>query len=104
MIERASADDVMALVSDQADPPMQVGAALLLEVGDEFDAPRLAEALQRRVTSVPRLRQRLIDVPVGCGRPVWSTTPALSSASILASFIIPGRSLTTSSSTLRQSG
>ena len=71
MIERASADDIMSLVSDRVDPPMQVGAALLLDVGDQFDAPRLKEALEQRLTAVPRLRQRLIDVPIGFGRPVW---------------------------------
>ena len=70
-IDRASADDVMSLVSDRHDPPMQVGAVLLLDVGDDLDAARLTEVLKHRLISVPRLRQNLIDVPVGCGRPVW---------------------------------
>jgi hypothetical protein len=32
---------------------------------------RLTEVLKHRLVSVPRLRQRLVDVPFGCGRPVW---------------------------------
>jgi diacylglycerol O-acyltransferase / wax synthase len=74
-IERASTDDVMSLVSDRDDPPMQVGAVLLLDVGDHFDAGLLGEVLRQRVVSVPRLRQRLIVVPFGCGRPVWVDDP-----------------------------
>jgi WS/DGAT/MGAT family acyltransferase len=75
-IDRASGDDVMSLVSDRHDPPMQVGAVLLLDVGDDFDAAQLSEVLKRRLFSEPRLRQRLIDVPIGCGRPVWVDYPA----------------------------
>jgi WS/DGAT/MGAT family acyltransferase len=71
LIERATGDDVMALVSDRHDPPMQVGAALLLDVGNHLDVARLTEVLQHRLSLVPRLRQRLLDVPIGCGRPVW---------------------------------
>jgi hypothetical protein len=70
-IERASTDDLMSLASDRHDPPMQVGAVLLLDVGGDLPAERLAEVLKHRLVSVPRLRQRLIDVPFGCGRPVW---------------------------------
>ena len=70
-IDRASGDDVMSLVSDRHDPPMQVGAVLQLDVGDDFDPAQLSEAVKRRLTAVPRLRQNLIDVPIGCGRPVW---------------------------------
>ena len=66
----------MSLVSDRHDPPMQVGAVLLLDVGDDLDAAQLTEVLKRRLTSVPRLRQNLIHVPVGCGRPVWVDYPA----------------------------
>jgi len=72
LIERASADDVMSLVSDRHDPPIQVGVVLLIDVDADLDAERrLSETLANRVTSVPRLRQRLIAVPMGCGRPVW---------------------------------
>ena len=74
-IDRASADDVMSLVSDRDDPPLQVGAVLLLDVEPGLDAAALEGVLQRRLISVPRLRQRLVEVPVGCGRPVWVDHP-----------------------------
>ena len=74
-IDRASGDDVMSLVSDRHDPPMQVGAVLLLDAGNDLDAAQLMEVLKRRLTSVPRLRQNLTHVPVGCGRPVWVDYP-----------------------------
>ena len=74
-IDRVSGDDVMSLVSDRHDPPMQVGAILLLDVGDHLDSAQLSEVVKRRLTSVPRLRQNLVDVPFGCGRPVWVDYP-----------------------------
>lgn len=86
----------MTLASDVGPAPMNVGAVLLLDggpgpaAGDEDTAhhpepvgetapgdttpgdPALVEdAVARRVATVPRFRQRLVDVPRGCGRPVW---------------------------------
>jgi hypothetical protein len=52
-----------------------MGTVLLLDVGNDLDAARLTEVLKRRLTSVPLLRQNLIHVPVGCGRPVWVEYP-----------------------------
>ena len=44
---------------------------LLLDVRQGLDPARLKEALGHRLCAVPRLRQRLIQAPIGCGRPVW---------------------------------
>jgi diacylglycerol O-acyltransferase / wax synthase len=74
-IDRVGADDVMSLVSDREDPPLQVGVMLLLDVRKGLDPVRLKELLRHRLAAVPRLRQRLINVPVGCGRPVWVDYP-----------------------------
>ena len=65
----------MSLVSDRNDPPLQVGAVLMLDVRNGFDHARLKEVLRCRLSAVPRLRQRLIRVPIGCGRPVWVDHP-----------------------------
>jgi len=70
-IDRASADDVMSLVSDRGDPPLHVGAVLLLDAREGLDPTQLKHVLAQRLASIPRLRQRLIRVPIGCGRPVW---------------------------------
>jgi diacylglycerol O-acyltransferase / wax synthase len=71
MFERVSADDLMSLASKRHPPPLQVGAALILEAPGELDVGGLRTVLQQRIAAVPRLRQRLQRVPLGCGRPIW---------------------------------
>lgn len=44
---------------------------LLLEARPAFDLAAAQRLLADRVRGVPRLRQRLVRVPPGCGRPVW---------------------------------
>jgi WS/DGAT/MGAT family acyltransferase len=70
-IERASADDLMMIATDTGPVPMQVGAVLTLEAGAELDLAAATAMLAERITAVPRLRQRLVRAPLGCGRPVW---------------------------------
>src|SRR5665647_386108 len=69
--ERVSTDDLMSLASERGSTPMQVGAVLMLDARESLDPGLALEAIARRITSVPRLRQRLVKVPWGCGRPVW---------------------------------
>ena len=75
MFERVSADDLMSLASRRHPPPLQVGAVLILDVRGGLDLGSLRTVLQQRVAAVPRLRQRLEKVPLGCGRPVWVDDP-----------------------------
>ena len=75
MFERVSADDLMSLASRRHPPPLQVGAALILEAPGELDVGGLRTVLQQRIAAVPRLRQRLQKVPLGCGRPIWVDDP-----------------------------
>lgn len=49
---------------------MQVGAVLVLAPAP-VSAAAVAEMIDRRARAIPRLRQRLVDTPVGCGRPLW---------------------------------
>jgi diacylglycerol O-acyltransferase / wax synthase len=72
-IERASANDLMELASDVGPAPMQVGAVLVL--GADPGLPAVRAAIDRRIRQVPRMRQRLVRVPPGCGRPVWVDDP-----------------------------
>ena len=69
--ERVSADDLMSLASERGSTPMQVGAVLRLDASESLDMGLVQAAMASRVTAVPRLRQRLVKVPWGCGRPVW---------------------------------
>jgi hypothetical protein len=69
--DRASPVDLMELASDVGPAPTQVGAVLLLRPGREFDVPAAQRLIGERIAAVPRLRQRLVRPPLGCGRPVW---------------------------------
>jgi len=71
MIQRTTPDDVLNLATDSATAPMQVGAVLLLDSGPGFDPTAARDALARRISTVPRMRQRLMRAPFGCGRPIW---------------------------------
>lgn len=71
LADRVSPDDLMSLASERGSTPMQVGAVLMLDAREGLDPGLVAEAIAHRVTAVPRLRQRLVKVPWGFGRPVW---------------------------------
>jgi diacylglycerol O-acyltransferase / wax synthase len=69
--ERVSPDDLMSLASERGSTPLQVGAVLMLDGSESLEPGLVVDALAERVCAVPRLRQRLVEVPWGCGRPVW---------------------------------
>ncbi|HUZ56223.1 MAG TPA: wax ester/triacylglycerol synthase domain-containing protein [Streptosporangiaceae bacterium] len=71
LIGRASPDDLMLLASDVGPAPMQAGAVLVLDAGPDFDLAAAKATMAARITAVPRLRQRLVRAPLGCGRPIW---------------------------------
>ncbi len=50
---------------------MQVGAVLMLDARESLDPGLVVAGIAQRVAAVSRLRQRLVTVPWGCGRPVW---------------------------------
>lgn len=50
---------------------MQVGVVLLLDTSAGLDPTLLVAAIGRRLPGIPRLRQLLVKVPIGCGRPIW---------------------------------
>ncbi|MHA6781923.1 wax ester/triacylglycerol synthase domain-containing protein [Pseudonocardia saturnea] len=62
---------MMSLAAERGSTPMQVGAVLTVEAGAGLDPELVVQAIAHRITAVPRLRQRLMTVPWGCGRPVW---------------------------------
>ncbi|MDF2711425.1 MAG: hypothetical protein K0R62_7077 [Nonomuraea muscovyensis] len=69
--DRAGVGDVFNLAVDIGPVPMQVGACLILDAGPGFDLTRVRRSIAERVCAVPRLRQRLVPTPLGCGRPLW---------------------------------
>ena len=71
VIERASPSDRAFLAMDCGEVPEQFGVILMLDEGGGLDLDRARQLLAERIPAVPRLRQRLVSVPPGCGGPIW---------------------------------
>jgi WS/DGAT/MGAT family acyltransferase len=71
VIDRASATDLAFLAMDIGPVPQQIAAVLVLGAGPDFDLSRAEELIAKRIPAIPRLRQRLVRVPPGCGRAIW---------------------------------
>ena len=67
---------------------MHVGSVLVFEGSMNFDAFR--ETMAARVHLVPRLRQRLVMVPFGIGKPYWVDDPAFNLDMQLQHVALPG--------------
>jgi diacylglycerol O-acyltransferase len=71
VIERASPTDRAFLAMDSGAVPEQFGVILLLDRAAGFDLSGARRLIAERIPAVPRLRQRLIRTPFGCGGPIW---------------------------------
>jgi diacylglycerol O-acyltransferase / wax synthase len=76
VIERLSANDLMELASDVGPLPAQVAGVIVLEDAAGVDPEHVRGTLAARLGAIPRLRQRLVRPPLGCGRPYWAFAPA----------------------------
>ena len=75
-IERAGQADLgMRAVESGGGLPEQLGAVLLLDGAPDFDPTAAGRLLAERASAVPRLRQRLVRLPPGAGRPIWVDDP-----------------------------
>ena len=66
--------DLMYLSMQGSSVPEQFGALLVLDPGDaagSLDAGAAVTLLSDRILGVPRMRQRVMRVPPGCGRALW---------------------------------
>jgi hypothetical protein len=70
-IARASSADLAFLAMDTGQAPQQFAVILILERPGDFSLSHLRQWTADRIVALPRLRQKLIKVPPGCGRPVW---------------------------------
>lgn len=70
-IDRVSPNDLMSLVTDGGSVPVNMAAILQLAPGADHDLAAVHSLLAGRITAIPRLRQRLVAAPFGCGRPHW---------------------------------
>ena len=80
-VERASAADLALLAMEAGGAvPEHLGAVFVLDAGRGFDVASAQRVLADRIRAVPRLRQRLVRAPYGCGRPVWLDDPGFDPA------------------------
>lgn len=70
-VERISSGDLVQLATDVGPVPMNVGAVLLLDPSAGITVGDLEVAVCTRLAGVGRLRQRLVTVRPGLGRPYW---------------------------------
>ena len=70
-VERASSADLAFLAMDTGQVPQQFAVILILERPGDFSLSHLRKLIADRIVALPRMRQKLIKVPPGCGRPVW---------------------------------
>ena len=66
--------DSSFLYLEDSHQPMHVGSVLVFEGSMNFEGFR--ETMASRVHLVPRLKQRLVMVPLGIGKPYWVEDPA----------------------------
>lgn len=69
--ERLSALDSSFLYLEDATTPMHVGTVALFDGDDDFDLEHLTGLIARRISRVPRYRQRVKAVPGRLANPVW---------------------------------
>jgi diacylglycerol O-acyltransferase len=75
VVERPSPADRAFLAMDGGEIPEQFGVILLLDQPAGFDLPHVRRLIAERIPAVPRLRQRLVRAPIGCGGPIWIDDP-----------------------------
>lgn len=76
VVERATPGDVVTLAMDLGAVPSHVGAILRFAGISGGDLAAMEQLVATRCGAVPRLRQRLVRAPLGCGPPVWVDDPA----------------------------
>jgi diacylglycerol O-acyltransferase / wax synthase len=88
-VDRVSPGDLIQLASDGGPAPMQVGVILLLDPARPVQLADVRGRLADRARRVPRLRQRLMRVPFGCGRPIWVDDADFDIARHVGSLVCP---------------
>src|SRR6478752_3155583 len=61
----------LGVVTNDRQVPMNTGAILVFDTAHGPDPAALRAVLADRVAAIPRLRQRVQQLPIGCGAPIW---------------------------------
>lgn len=72
MSDRLTSLDASFLYLEHSTMAMHVGQVMIFQPPDDgFDYDRLVEIIERRIETIPRLRQKVRDVPGRIANPVW---------------------------------
>src|SRR6187402_924140 len=69
--DRLGPGDLTMLLTDRGQVPMNTGAILVFDAAYGPGPAALRAVLADRVAAIPRLRQRVQRLPLGCGPPIW---------------------------------
>ena len=75
MADRLSPLDASFLFVEESTTPMHVGGLMTFDDTPGFDAARFVAQIGERLAGVPRYRQKIREVPVHLGLPVWVDDP-----------------------------
>jgi len=75
MADRLSPLDASFLFVEESTTPMHVGGLMTFGDTPGFDADRFVAQIGERLAGVPRYRQKIREVPVHLGLPVWVDDP-----------------------------
>jgi diacylglycerol O-acyltransferase len=76
MTDRLSPLDASFLFMEEPTTAMHVGGLMTFEATPGFDPDRFVALIGERLAAVPRYRQKIREVPVRLGLPVWVDDPA----------------------------
>ncbi len=74
MSDRLSASDMSSLLAERGPIHVHVGATIVV-AGDPPPFDELLEHVEKRLSLVPRFRQRVTPTPLGLDNPVWTDDP-----------------------------
>ena len=75
MADRLSPLDASFLFVEESTTPMHVGGLMTFDDTPDFDPDRFVAQIGERLAAVPRYRQKIREVPVHLGLPVWVDDP-----------------------------
>jgi diacylglycerol O-acyltransferase / wax synthase len=75
MADRLSPLDASFLFMEEATTAMHVGGLMTFDATPGFDPDRFVALIGQRLAAVPRYRQKIREVPVHLGLPVWVDDP-----------------------------
>jgi len=90
-VERLTAADAWYLQVESATVPMHVAGVMVLDAAaatPRVTAARLRRHVLERFASIPTLRRRLVEVPLGIDHPCWIEDPAVDLGALISRHVL----------------